>query len=89
MQHGRPHVPRSGASAASIMVAVCRRTDYQLQLSQTPVKDMAWLHVGQTSPILPSFMLERASFGDSARAAIIWMLDGARHGGHSTVRIAS
>ncbi len=28
------------------------------------------MQVGQTSPILPSFMLERASFGDSARTAI-------------------
>ena len=112
-----------------------------------PVKDIAWLQMGQTSPILPSFMLERASSGDSARAAIhvlharraficssvaslshtqngavsplevaavgvvplsgfrsrsaavevhrvhhvsdVWMLYGARHGGHFTVRIAS
>jgi hypothetical protein len=45
-------------------------TDYQLQLSQTPVKDIAWLQAGQTSPILPSFMLERASSGESTRAAI-------------------
>ena len=53
-----------------VMVEACSRTDYQLQLSQTPVKDMAWWQLGQTSPILPSFMFERASFGDSARAAI-------------------
>jgi hypothetical protein len=66
----RPHLPRSGTSAASIMVADRSPTDYQLQLSQTPVKDIAWLHVGQTSPILPSFMLERASSEDSARVAI-------------------
>lgn len=52
------------------IVAACSRTDYQLQLSQTPVKDMAWWQLGQTSPILPSFMFERASFGDSAWAAI-------------------
>jgi hypothetical protein len=42
---------------------------HQLQLSQMPVKDIAWLQVGQTSPILPSFMLERASFDDSAWTA--------------------
>src|SRR5437588_8131806 len=52
------------------MAAAGSRADYQLQLSQTPVKDIAWLQVGQTSPILPSFTLERASSGDSARAAI-------------------
>jgi hypothetical protein len=63
-------MPRSGTSAASIMVADRSRTDYQLQLSQTPVNDIAWLQVGQTAPILPSFMLERASSGDSARVAI-------------------
>lgn len=51
-------------------VAASSRTAYQLQLSQTPVKDIAWLQVGQSSPILPSLILERASAGESARAAI-------------------
>lgn len=53
-----------------VMVAACGRTDYQLQLSQTLVRDIAWLQLGQTSPILASFILERASSGDSARLAI-------------------
>src|ERR1700759_607147 len=52
------------------MAVAGSRADYQLQLSQTPVKDIAWLQAGQTSPILPSFMPERASPGDSARTAI-------------------
>jgi hypothetical protein len=34
-------LPRSGTSAVSIMIADCSRTDYQLPLSQTPVKDIA------------------------------------------------
>ncbi len=42
----------------------------QVQLSQRPVKGIAWLQLGQTSPILPSFMARRASSGDSARAAM-------------------
>jgi hypothetical protein len=50
------------------MATAGSRGDYQLQLPQTPVKDIAWLQVGQTSPILPSFMLERASSRDSAQA---------------------
>jgi len=65
-----PLLPRSGTSAASIKIADCSRADYQLQLSQTPVKDIAWLHAGQTSPILPSFMLEGASSRDSARVTL-------------------
>ena len=63
-------MPRPGTSAASILAAAGIRADYQLQLPQTPVKDIDWLQVGQTSPIFPSFMLERASPGDSAREAI-------------------
>jgi hypothetical protein len=54
----------------SIMAAAGSRTGYQLQLAQTPVKDITWWQAGQTSPILPSFMLTRAPPGDSARAAI-------------------
>jgi hypothetical protein len=51
-------------------VAASSRTAYQLQLSQTPVKDIAWLQMGQSLPILPALMLERASSRESVRAAI-------------------